>query len=210
MNVYSRPVVTGVVAILVGLVVLLSVGENVRGTTYDVSPGQTIYLSFSAVSGQEIRWDWHTTNLNYGLDFWVEDAAGTKYSYQKNIQSWTNSFTVPSSGTWHVDWYNSYLITTVTVEYTVSLYTPPGGGGGGGGGSSVVIDWGGVAILSVIAIIIVAVVVALFAVSKKPQPPPAVSSLPLPSPSLCSRCNYPLVWVEQYQRWYCSKCGQYA
>jgi hypothetical protein len=75
-------------------------------------------------------------------------------------------------------------------------------------------------VISIILIVIVGVVIVSYwqhygynhlvvvEVSEKRQPPPAVSSSPLPSP-LCSHCNYPLVYVGQYQRWYCYKCGQY-
>jgi len=37
-------------------------------------------------------------------------------------------------------------------------------------------------------------------------PPPQSQSLA----NSCPNCRTPLVWVEQYKRWYCPKCKQYV
>lgn len=50
------------------------------------------------------------------------------------------------------------------------------------------------------------------------EPPPVVAvgpgyALPptgvAPPAAVCSVCGQPLAWIAAYNRWYCSRCGQY-
>ncbi len=46
-----------------------------------------------------------------------------------------------------------------------------------------------------------------------PQPPPPQqpqAASPAPAAQLCPRCGGSLVFVAQYQRWFCERCQQYA
>lgn len=42
-----------------------------------------------------------------------------------------------------------------------------------------------------------------------PQQPPAQQQTSPTQTPKCPVCGTPLVWVEQYRRWYCSKCQKY-
>lgn len=104
---------------------LLVMSGIVNATIYEISASDTHYLTYTVESGDEIIWDWHVVTSRESIDFWIENTQGTKYSYQKDIISWASSFTVPTSGTWYVIWYNDNLVFPVTVEYDVSIYHPP-------------------------------------------------------------------------------------
>lgn len=185
---------------VLGMSSLLS--TSIKATTYQVPALATFYLTYNYVEKDDvIRWDWHTTDLSEGLDFWIEDnSTGTKYSYNKDIQKWTSSFTVPKSGTWKVCWYNDNLITAVTVEYDVSIYHPSSGGGGGGGtgggdgsGSFIgsLVFWG-----LIIGIILAVVVVVVFLLARRreeapPSPTPMVQQPVYQSPPQQQPSQYP-------------------
>jgi hypothetical protein len=104
---------------------LLVTSGIANATIYEISAGSTQYLTYTLESGDEIIWDWHVVTSRENIDFWIENTQGTKYSYQKGLTSWASSFTVPTSGTWCVQWYNDNLLFPVTVEYDVSIYHPP-------------------------------------------------------------------------------------
>jgi len=41
-------------------------------------------------------------------------------------------------------------------------------------------------------------------------PPPPVAPPPPPSVPTCPTCGQPLAYIQQYNRWYCSKCKKYV
>jgi hypothetical protein len=43
-----------------------------------------------------------------------------------------------------------------------------------------------------------------------PASPVYPPSAPLPSTPMCSVCGRPLIYVQQYQRWYCQNCQRYS
>lgn len=60
------------------------------------------------------------------------------------------------------------------------------------------------AIIVGIVIIVLSVVAVLFAYKQEASPQP----LSVGSP--CPICNGPMVWIPQYQRWFCQHCQKYS
>jgi len=193
-----------VVLIFVGM--LVAVPGYVKADIYDVGAGHTFQLSKYVTDGDVITWDWHTTDLSEGLDFWIESPTGARYSYRTDIQSWTGSFTAISTGTWYIKWYNDNLLFKVTVEYDVSSYTPYTGGGDTGGnddGSDFSIDWIPIILLLMVVIIaIVAIAGVASAAGKKKQ----TSRVPPPPPTFSQQPQQ--MQYEQSQPKYYSNCDR--
>jgi len=80
-----------------------------------------------------------------------------------------------------------------------------------------------IVILIVVVVVVITVIVLLLRRKTRVPPPPAPVYAPTPAPtpvstpeapempqSQCPDCGGPLTWIEQYQRWYCYKCGKYV
>ncbi len=160
-----------IVVCLIILVTFLPLSGLVKADIYEISAG-TIHISYwnNLDVGDKIIWDWHTTDMSEGLDFWVEDSSGARYSYRTNLQSYSDSYTVPSSGYWSVNWENDNLVFSVTVEYDVIVerFIPDNGGDGSVTPS---FDWMLILGIIIIVVVIVAVIAAVVSAGKKKQPP---------------------------------------
>jgi hypothetical protein len=173
----------------------------VKGEVYDIPPGQILYYKVDGENGGEISWSWHCTNLNYGVDFWIEDSSGTKYSYQQDVASWQGSFKLPYSDTWYVKFYNKYWVTTVTVEATIT-YTPPTPPSPPPSNQNTYQNswiWIVIGIASVVIVVIIIMVVLIFI--KKPKSQSATF--------VCNVCGSSLRFIPEYNRWYCDNCKKY-
>jgi len=194
--------------ILVYLIILgmiLPLSGLAKAEIYDVGAGSTIQWSNYLSEGDVITWDWHTTDMSEELDFWVESPTGARNSYRTDIQSWKGSFTVTSSGTWTLNWYNDNLLFDVTVECDIASYTPYTGGGdnsgGDGGSDDVSIDWMPIILLLIVVIIAIVVIAGVASsAGKKNQasvPPPPVYT------QSAQQTQH-----QQPQQKYCSNCGR--
>lgn len=148
----------GVVWLVIG--VSLLVPSTVRATIVEINPLSTYTLTHHLQAGDVISWDWHTTNPSEGLDFWIEDISGTRYSSRDSVHSWEGSFPVPEAGTWYVRWHNDNWFTPVTVEYDVGINVASGA-----------LNWLWIIIIIIVVIaVILAVVAAANAARKRQQP----------------------------------------
>lgn len=80
--------------------------------------------------------------------------------------------------------------------------------GGAGLTPAILTEWW---VLTIIAVVIITVCITAFAVHTRartriPPPPP----LPTPTEHMCPACGQPLIYVPQYQRWYCQNCKKYS
>jgi hypothetical protein len=177
----------------------------VKGEVYDIPPGQILYYKVDGENGGEISWDWHCTNLNYGVDFWIEDSSGTRYSYQQNVASWQGSFKLPYSDTWYVKFYNKYWVTTVTIEATIK-YAPPIPPSPPPSNQNIFqnlliwIEFSWIWIVIGIASVVIVITVALIAI-EKPKSHGATF--------VCNVCGCSLRLIPEYNRWYCDNCKKY-
>jgi len=143
------------------------------------------------------------------VDFRIIDPSGNQIASYGRITYKTFEFTSSSGGTYQFVFDNSFSLISsksVTFEYTVHKM------------GLVPSEWLGGSLAPIVAVAGVVILIAVgigiissLAARAQPRPEAQYSYPPPPAQQYnCPHCSRPLVFVSEYQRWFCPNCQRYV